>query len=39
VIAFDRLVADGMISPEDLGLITWVETAEEGVAAIGRFYL
>jgi uncharacterized protein (TIGR00730 family) len=36
---FDQLVADGMISPEDLGLITWVETAEEGIAAIGRFYL
>lgn len=39
LVRFDQLVADGMISPEDLALITWVEAAEEGVAAIGRFYL
>jgi uncharacterized protein (TIGR00730 family) len=39
VIRLDRLVEDGMISPDDLALITWVETAEDGIAAIGRFYL
>jgi uncharacterized protein (TIGR00730 family) len=38
LIRFEALVADGMIAPEDLDLITWVETAEEGVEAIGRFY-
>jgi hypothetical protein len=39
LIRFEQLVEDGMIAPADLDLITWVETAEEGIAAIGRFYL
>ncbi|WP_291298125.1 LOG family protein [Elioraea sp.] len=38
LIRFDQLVEDGMISPEDLALITWVETAEDGVEAIHRFW-
>jgi uncharacterized protein (TIGR00730 family) len=38
LIRFEALVEDGMISPEDLDLITWVETAEDGVEAIRRFY-
>lgn len=39
LVRLDQLVEDGMVSPEDLALITWVETAEDAVAAIGRFYL
>jgi uncharacterized protein (TIGR00730 family) len=39
LVRFDQLVEEGMISPDDLALLTWVETAEEGIAAIGRFYL
>jgi uncharacterized protein (TIGR00730 family) len=38
LIRFEALVEDGMISPGDLDLITWVETAEEGVEALRRFY-
>jgi uncharacterized protein (TIGR00730 family) len=38
LIRFELLVEDGMISPGDLGLITWVETAEEGVEAIRHFW-
>jgi uncharacterized protein (TIGR00730 family) len=38
LIRFEALVEDGMISPGDLDLITWVETAEDGVAAILDFW-
>ena len=38
LVRFEMLVEDGMISPGDLDLITWVETAEEGAEAIRRFY-
>lgn len=38
LVRFETLVEDGMISAEDLGLITWAETAEEGVEAIARFW-
>jgi len=34
LVRFDALVAEGMIEPRDLDLITWVETAEEGAAAL-----
>jgi hypothetical protein len=38
VVDFEALAEEGVISPHDLDLITWVETAEEGWAAIERFY-
>ncbi|WP_144185879.1 LOG family protein [Elioraea rosea] len=38
LVRWDMLVEDGMISPGDVELITWVETAEEGAEAIRRFY-
>ncbi|VVS99139.1 LOG family protein [Erythrobacter sp. EC-HK427] len=38
VIDFDALAEEGTISPKDLELITWCETAEEGWAAIAAFY-
>jgi predicted Rossmann-fold nucleotide-binding protein len=34
LIRFETLVEDGMIDPKDLGLITWVETAEEGASVL-----
>jgi len=38
VINFDALAEEGVISPLDLDLIDWVETAEEGWAVVERFY-
>jgi len=38
VVDFDALVDEGVIAPSDLNLITWVETAEEGWAAVEAFY-
>ena len=38
VVDFDALVAEGVISPRDLELISWVETAEEGWARVQAFY-
>ncbi len=38
VVNFEALVEEGVIAPSDLNLITWVETAEEGWAAVEAFY-
>jgi predicted Rossmann-fold nucleotide-binding protein len=38
VVNFDALAEEGVISPRDLDLITWVETAEEAWAAVESFY-
>ncbi|TNF05871.1 MAG: LOG family protein [Sphingomonadales bacterium] len=38
VVDFEALVEEGVIAPSDLNLITWVETAEEGWAAVEAFY-
>ena len=38
VIDFDALVEEGVISPEDLGIFRFVETADEAWAIIRRFY-
>jgi predicted Rossmann-fold nucleotide-binding protein len=38
LINFDLMVAEGMISPEDLMLFTIVETAEEAVQHIYDYY-
>ncbi|HEX7821897.1 MAG TPA: LOG family protein [Sphingobium sp.] len=38
VVNFDALAEEGVISPRDLDLITWVETAEEAWAAVEAFY-
>lgn len=38
VVNFDAMVEEGVISPGDLDLLTFVETAEEGWTAIQRFY-
>ncbi|MAU95966.1 MAG: 3-isopropylmalate dehydrogenase [Fulvimarina sp.] len=38
VIDFDALAEEGTISPDDLKLLTFVETAEEGWQAIRTFY-
>jgi uncharacterized protein (TIGR00730 family) len=38
VVNFDALVEEGVISPGDLDLLTFVETADEGWAEIQRFY-
>ncbi|MCE7795930.1 LOG family protein [Sphingobium sufflavum] len=38
VVNFDALAEEGVISPRDLDLITWVETAEEAWAAVDAFY-
>jgi len=38
VINFDALAEEGVISPRDLDLITWVETAEDAWAAVEAFY-
>jgi uncharacterized protein (TIGR00730 family) len=38
VVDFEALADEGVISSTDLNLLTWVETAEEGWAAVQRFY-
>jgi uncharacterized protein (TIGR00730 family) len=38
VVNFEALAEEGVISPTDLNLITWVETAEEGWDAVRAFY-
>ena len=38
VIDFEALAEEGTISPRDLDLITWCETADEAWAAIAEFY-
>lgn len=38
VVNFEAIADEGTISPEDLDLITWCETAEEGWEAISSFY-
>jgi uncharacterized protein (TIGR00730 family) len=38
VVDFDALADEGVISPSDLNLLTWVETAEEAWAAVQTFY-
>lgn len=38
VVDFEALADEGVISPADLNLLTWVETAEEGWEAVQRFY-
>lgn len=38
VVDFDALADEGVISPSDLNLFNWVETAEEGWAAVQAFY-
>jgi hypothetical protein len=38
VIDFQAIAEEGVISPKDLELFTWVETAEEGWAAVEAFY-
>ena len=38
VVNFDALVEEGVVSERDLGIFTYVETAEEAWAAVQRFY-
>ncbi|MCW2364704.1 uncharacterized protein (TIGR00730 family) [Sphingobium sp. B7D2B] len=38
VVNFKALAEEGVISPRDLDLISWVETAEEGWAVVESFY-
>ena len=38
VVNFEALVEEGVISPRDLDLFTFVETAEEGWEVVQRFY-
>jgi uncharacterized protein (TIGR00730 family) len=38
VVNFDALAEEGVISPRDLDLINWVETAEEAWAIVEAFY-
>lgn len=38
IINFDALVEEGTIAPQDLGIFRFVETAEQGWAAIREFY-
>jgi predicted Rossmann-fold nucleotide-binding protein len=38
VVDFDALCEEGTISPQDLELFHWCETAEEAWAYIARFY-
>ena len=38
VVNFEALVEEGVISAKDLGIFTFVETAEEGWAAVKEFY-
>ena len=35
---FEALAEEGTVSPRDLDLITWCETADEAWAAISEFY-
>ena len=38
VVDFEALADEGVISPSDLNLLTWVETAEEAWHAVQSFY-
>ena len=38
VVDFEALAEEGVISPSDLNLLIWVETAEEAWAAVQNFY-
>ncbi|HEY1124836.1 MAG TPA: LOG family protein [Sphingobium sp.] len=38
VVDFEALADEGVIAHQDLDLISWVETAEEGWAVVDRFY-
>ncbi|MDX3901694.1 MAG: TIGR00730 family Rossman fold protein [Sphingobium sp.] len=38
VVDFQALAEEGVISPSDLNLFTWVETAQEGWEAVRAFY-
>jgi uncharacterized protein (TIGR00730 family) len=38
VVNFDALVEEGVVSPRDLDIVRFVETAEEGLAAVLDFY-
>ncbi|MBO9576420.1 MAG: LOG family protein [Sphingobium sp.] len=38
VVNFEALAEEGVIAWQDLDLISWVETAEEGWAVVDRFY-
>lgn len=38
VVDFEALVEEGVIGPDDLNIITWVETASEAWAAVEAFY-
>jgi uncharacterized protein (TIGR00730 family) len=38
VVDFEALADEGVISPTDLNLLTWVETAEDAWAAVQTFY-
>ena len=38
VVNFEALAEEGVISPRDLDLISWVETAEEAWSVVERFY-
>lgn len=38
VVDFEALVEEGVIASSDLGLITWVETAEQAWTAVEQFY-
>lgn len=38
VVDFEALADEGVISPSDLNLLTWVETAEEAWEAVQTFY-
>ena len=38
VVNFDALVEEGVVSERDLGIFTYVETAEEAWAVVERFY-
>ncbi|MBS1239491.1 MAG: lysine decarboxylase [Proteobacteria bacterium] len=38
IVNFEALAEEGVISPRDLDLITWCETAEDAWACIAKFY-
>ena len=38
VVNFEALVEEGVVSAKDLGIFTFVETAEEGWAVVKEFY-
>ena len=38
VVDFEALAEEGVISPSDLNLLTWVETAEDAWKAVQTFY-